>query len=122
MMPVSTGTGMRSLIRRIAKLEARLLPVPPSCQPPNAEDLRFQDALKRLLERMEPQHRSLVVEDLNNCTGRLDYRFNPFTSIVFYYVSQHLKAHRPLEFPGAVASIYLEDPDARPEHDCADCG
>jgi len=121
-MPVSTSTGMRSLIRRIAKLEARLLPVPPPCLPPSAEDLRFQDALKRLLERMEPQHRSLVVEDLNNCTGRLDYRFNPFTSIVFYYVSQHLNAHRPLELPGAVASIYLEDPDARPEHDCADCG
>ena len=71
---------------------------------------------------MEPQHRSLVVEDLNNCTWRLDYRFKPFTSIVFYYVSQHLEAHRPLELPGAVASIYLEDSDARPEHDCADCG
>jgi hypothetical protein len=122
MMPVSTGIGMCSLIRRIAKLEARLLPVPRPREPPSAENLRFQDALRRLLGRMEPQHRSLVIEDLNNCTGRLDYRFSPFTSIVLFYVEKHLKAHTPLELPRAVASIYLEDLDARPEHECADCG
>ena len=121
-MPVSTGAGMRSLIRRIAKLEARLLPPQTPREPPSAEDLRFHDALKRLLDRMEPHHRSLVVEDLNNCTGRLDYRWSPFSSIVFHYVSQHLQAHKPLGLPGVVASIYLEDPHAQPEHDCADCG
>jgi hypothetical protein len=44
------------------------------------------------------------------------------TSTFLYYVEQHVKAGTPLELPGSVASVYLQNPDARPDHECADCG
>ena len=111
------------MIRRIEKLEARLLSVQRPCEPPSEEDLRFHDALHRLLERLEPEQRSLVLEDIKGCSGRSKHADpGKLTSTVFYYVQQHLKGGTPLELPESVYSIYLQNPDARPEHECADCG
>jgi hypothetical protein len=108
------------MIRRMEKLEARLLAVQRPCEPPSEEDLRSHDAVHRLLERLEPEQRSLVLEDIKGCSGRGN--LGKLTSTVLYYVEQHLKAGTPLELPSSVASVYLQNPDARPDHECADCG
>lgn len=114
---------MRSMIRRMEKLEARLLAVQRPCEPPSEEDLRSHDAVHRLLERLEPEQRSLVVEDIKGCSARGKHaNLSRLTSTFLYYVEQHLKAGTPLELPSSVASVYLQNPDARPEHECADCG
>ena len=113
---------MRSIIRRIEKLEARLLSVQRPCAPPSEEDVRWSDALHRLLERLEPEQRSLVLEELKGYSERGKDALGKLTLKVLFYVEQHLKAGTPLEFPCSVASVYLEDPDAEPLHECADCG
>ena len=113
---------MRSMIRRIEKLEAHLLSVQRPCDPPSELDLQFYDALDGLLERLEPEQRSLVLEDIKGCSGRKHASFARLTDTVLYYVYQHVKAGTPLELPASVASVYLQNPDARPEHECADCG
>jgi hypothetical protein len=111
------------MIRRIEKLEARLVSVQRPCEPPSEEDVRWSDALHRLLERLEPEQRSLVLEDIEGCSERRKgANLGKLTSTVLFYVEQHLKAGTPLELPGSVASVYLQDPDVQPDHECADCG
>src|SRR5215212_6113567 len=101
---------MRSMIRRIEKLEARLLSVQRPCEPPSEENLRFSDALHRLLERLEPEHRSLVLEDIKGWSGRKGHdNLGQLTFTALCYVEQHLKAGTALELPGAVASVYLQN-------------
>jgi len=114
---------MRSMIRRIEKLEARLRSVQRPCEPPSEEDLRRCDAFNRLLERLEPEQRSMVLKEMEGSSGRgKDANLGPLTCAVCYYVEQHLSGGTPLELPGSVASVYLQYPDVRPLHECADCG
>ena len=111
------------MIRRMEKLEARLLAVQRPCEPPSEEDLRICDALDRLLERLQPEQRSLVLEDINSCSGRRQQaNLGKLTSTVIYYAERHVKGGTPLELPASVAAVYLQNPAARPEHECADCG
>ena len=111
------------MIQRIEKLEARLQSVQRRWEPPSEEDVRFYGALHRLLKRLEPEQRSLVLEDIKGCSGRREHaNLGKLTFTFLYYVEQHLEAGTPLELPGEVASVYLQNPDARPAHECADCG
>jgi hypothetical protein len=106
----------RSLLRRVAKLEARL----PARQAPTECDRRYKEAFLLLLERMDDTHAAMVIADLER--GQFDQHTTNLTMAVARCVREHLRYHLPLELPTAVAAVYAQNPDAWARQECADCG
>lgn len=119
---------MSSLIRRIEKMEARLLPAPVQY---SEEDIHLCSAYNALFRQLTGEQRAIidsVGQDLvrrgftrsesRNVPPQYDSAFTGFVVCV----EGHVKDNRPLALPDVVWSVYLENADAKPEVECADCG
>ena len=110
---------MKNLLKRIRQLEQHV----PVLQVPRAEeDSPLSEAFYRLLMSMDEHHAGLIIEDLEGVHEDSACQFGRLTLAAFGYVQHHLSQGTPLEFPPEVAIVYLGDPNAKPVHDCADCG
>ena len=112
---------MRSMINRIHRLEALIPPFPPP-KPKTVADLKWVATTGILLERMDPTHARLVLEDLKRVCGGSNERHCDLTVSVWERVRNHIKQNQPLVFPAAVASIYLSGEYSATTYDCEDCG
>jgi hypothetical protein len=106
----------KSLLRRIATVEARL----PARRAPTEAERRFADAFLRLVKRMDTVHGAMLTADVER--GRFDQHTTNLTMAVAHYVLQHLHGHNRLELPTVVAAVYAQHSDARARQECADCG
>src|SRR5258706_6231031 len=112
---------MRSIIRRIQRLQAVSPPLPPP-KPRTEADRKWSVAIGTLLERMDPAHAQLAWDDFRRVRLDSNKRYCDFTVSVLLRVRNHLKENQPLEFPAQVASIYLSGEYSATTYDCEDCG
>ena len=112
---------MRSLMRRIHRLQAIIPPLPPP-RPETEADRKWAAAIGVLLERMDPAHARLVRDDLKRVRRNYNERYCDFTVSALMRVVNHLKEGQPLEFPAAVAAIYLSGQYSATTYECEDCG
>jgi hypothetical protein len=111
---------MKNLLKRIRQLEQHV-PVQPTAR--TDEDSPLSEAFTNLLLSMDEHHAGLIIEDLEGVhEDSVASQFGRLTLAAFDCVQHHLSRGTPLEFPAEVAIVYLADPNAKPVHDCADCG
>jgi hypothetical protein len=112
---------MQSLMKRVHRLEA-LIPRVPAPGPKTEADRKFAATMRILLERMDPNHARLVLDDLKRVHSDPNERYCDFTVSVWERVRNHLKENQPLVFPAEVAGIYLSGEYSATKYDCEDCG
>lgn len=82
----------------------------------DAPEITFDDARERFLRALGPRHRTAVQRILHHPNlggGGLRMWLRMLTD---------QQAPFPTSIPSALAQVYLDDPEALPLHDCADCG
>ena len=96
---------MRSVIRRIRRLQRALPPIP---QPRlvTEDDRRWAATTAALLRQMDPTHARVVREDLKRADGR-GHQLNGLTIAFIACAWHHLRENQPLALPPEVAAIYL---------------
>ena len=104
---------------RLAAIEGAL----PSASPPTEEELRYESALKDILETMDPDHVLLVLGHLQESED------DPGAARLYAEVTRRASkaastdgSDGPLALPSKVSDVYLRDADARNLHACEDCG
>ena len=111
---------MRSIMRRIQRLQTVIPPIPPP-KPITEEDRKFWATVERLLQRMDPTHAGLVLDDLNAADHDSGTSHNRLTMAVFERVMLHLEKHQPLELPAKVAVLEMSN-KGWTTYNCEDCG
>lgn len=111
---------MASLNQRLERLEARITPVVvvDDGRPDDAEiERRWRDAAQRLVATMDPEHVAIVEHDADSpLTREVVMMLAAASGMDWPYEPRY-----PLAMPGAVARVWLEDPDAGPHDACLDC-
>ena len=111
---------MRSIMRRIQRLQTVIPPVPPP-KPQTEEDRKFSETLANLLVRMDPAHARLVIDDLKTVDHDSNKRYSRLTVAAFERVMNHLKKNQPLELPAKVAALEMIN-EGWTTYNCEDCG
>jgi hypothetical protein len=112
---------MRSMKTRIHRLQTLIPPVPPP-KPRTEAERKLAATVGTLLERMDPAHARVVLDDLQRVGGDSDKGYRDFTVSVLIRARNHLKENQPLEFPAEVAAIYLSGEYSATTYECEDCG
>ena len=112
---------MRSVIRRIRRLERALPPKPPP-RLATGDDQRWAATAATLLERMDPAHARVVREDLKRARSRDGHQPTGLTIAFIACAWHHLRENQPLALPLEVAAIYLSGKYSATVYDCEDCG
>jgi hypothetical protein len=111
---------MRSVIRRIRRLQRALPPIPPP-RLVTEDDRRWAATTAALLRQMDPTHARVVREDLKRADGR-GHQLNGLTIAFIACAWHHLRENQPLALPPEVAAIYLSGKYSATVYDCEDCG
>ena len=122
---------LEKITRRIAALEAKVDERFPKPQPPSQKDMEILlEFLRRLLPTMAHEHFPLVEAYLKD-PKRAQHTFGPEKGPIPKGLARTLNdmwnsveegSARTVALPPVVVEIYLKNPDARPNDDCADCG
>ena len=110
---------MRSIMRRIQRLQTVIPPIP-SPKPIPEEDRKYSATLLLLLERMDLAHVRLVVDDLK-AEDRSNKGRCRLTVAVFERVYNHLEKNQPLQLPAKVAALEMIN-EGWTTYNCEDCG
>src|SRR5437868_3291383 len=112
---------MRSIMRRVRRLQTLIPPSPPP-KPETEEDRKFAETVRMLLQRMDPTHAGLVIDDLNAADHDSGRSRSRLTTVVFERVMLHLEKHQPLELPAKVAVLEMSGEGSCTTYNCEDCG
>src|SRR5438067_1481126 len=97
---------MKNMMRRVHRLETLIPPIPPP-KPETEEEKKFTATVITLLQRMDPTHAGLVIDDLNAADHDSGRSRSRLTMVVFERVLLHLEKHQPLELPAKVAVLEM---------------
>src|SRR5205814_589559 len=91
-------------------------------KPETEEDRKFAETVRMLLQRMDPTHAGLVIDDLNAADHDSGRSRSRLTTVVFERVMLHLENHQPLELPAKVAVLEMSGEGSCTTYNCEDCG
>ena len=111
---------MPSIMRRVRRLQTLIPPIPPP-KPETEEDKRFRETVITLLQRMDPTHAGVVIDDLNTPDQDSGGSHCRLTVAVFERVYNHLKKNQPLQLPIKVSLLEMID-EGWTTYNCEDCG
>lgn len=111
---------MRSIMRRIQRLQTVIPPIPPP-KPLTEEDREFSATIERLLQRMDPAHVRVVLADFTAVGSGSNKQHCKLTVAVFERVYNHLKENQPLQLPAKVAALETIN-EGFTTYNCEDCG
>jgi hypothetical protein len=113
---------MKALKGRLHKLESTITIRMREPRPPTEEDIRLGDAFQELFKTAPP----VVEAEVNDwAISRRGYQPREASSLVYAVLDcvwEHMERGTPLAMPAEVAEVYINSPEARPLHECEDCG
>ena len=107
-------------MRRIQRLQT-VIPLVPSPKPIAEEDRKFAKTVIALLQRMDPTHAGLVIDDIKAADADSGRSHCRLTMVVFVRVMLHLEKYQPLELPAKVAVLEMSN-KGWTTYNCEDCG